>query len=73
VGPEQALARRLAALGVPDVLCPCVVKLVHVLRERGLEAALGAMREDPAVEQRLADPIHKLLAAIDREERSSPI
>jgi hypothetical protein len=72
VGPEVALARRLAALGVPDFLRPCVVKLVHVLRERGTEAALTAMHENPAVAERFAGPLRSLLAAIDREERSSP-
>jgi hypothetical protein len=72
VAAEMTIARRLAMLGVPHFLRHCVLDLIHVLRERGLGAALAAMHDDPTLDRRFADPVRNLLAAIDREERSSP-
>jgi hypothetical protein len=68
-GPDMTVARRMADLGVPDFLHHCVSDLVHVLRERGLTAALEAMYHDPTIDRRIEGPVRRLLAAIDREGR----
>jgi hypothetical protein len=68
-GLDAIKARRLAEFGVPDSLHDCIVELIHILRDRGLVAALRALHDDPAIDRRYQVPIRSMLMAIDQDER----
>ncbi len=69
MSPEMIAEHRLAELGLPDSLRHCVADLIHILRDHGLGEAIAALHHDPAIDKKYEDPIRRLLATVDRDDR----
>jgi hypothetical protein len=69
--PDEIVDRRMLEFNVPGSLRHCVWELIHALREHGLNAALAALHNDPAIDRRYEGPVRSLLAAIDRDDRQT--